>query len=86
MCDNEEAAIDGDGEARRGKKRKRSQDAERKRCEYRARAKNKSRPWNEMEEKLFEDAVTTMYEWGDWISVSRTIPTRTKSKKHQVIV
>ena len=82
MCDNEEA----DGEARRGKKRTRSQDAERKRCEYRARAKNKSRPWNEMEEKLFEDAVTTMYEWGDWISVSRIIPTRTKSKKHQVIV
>ena len=46
----------------------------------------KDRPWNEMEEKLFEDAVTTMYEWGDWISVSRIIPTRTKSKKHQVIV
>ena len=83
MCDNEEAAIDGDGEARRGKKRKRSQDAERKRCD---RTKNKAKPWNEMEEKLFEDAVTTMYEWGDWISVSRTIPTRTKSKKHQVIV
>lgn len=79
MCDNEEAAIDG--EARRGKKRTLSQDAERKRCEY----KNKARPWNEVEEKLFEDAVRTMYEWGDWISVSRAIPTRTKSK-HQAIV
>ena len=41
--------------------------------------------WNEIEEKLFEDAVKTMYEWGDWISVSRAIPTRTKSK-HQAIV
>jgi hypothetical protein len=46
----------------------------------------KDRPWNEIEGKLFEDAVRTMYEWGDWISVSRTIPKRTKSKKHQAIV
>ena len=36
--------------------------------------------WTELEEKLFEDAVKTLNGWGDWISVARIIPTRTKSK------
>jgi len=51
---------------------------ERKRHE-RARKKTKF-CWTELEEKLFEDAVKTLNGWGDWISVARIIPTRTKSK------
>ena len=53
-------------------------DRERKRHE-RARKKTKF-CWTELEEKLFEDAVKTLNGWGDWISVARIIPTRTKSK------
>ena len=47
----------------------------------RSRARKKTKfCWTELEENLFEDAVKTLYGWGDWISVARIIPTRTKSK------
>ena len=48
-------------------------------------AKNKKKVrydiWNEEEEKLFEDVVKTFSGWGDWASVARNIPNRTKSKR-----
>ena len=43
-----------------------------------------AKPWTELEEKLFEDSVTT-YGWEDWISVARVIPKRTKSKHRKPI-
>jgi hypothetical protein len=43
--------------------------------------KKKEKPWNEEEEKLFEDVVKTFSGWGDWASVARNIPNRTKSKR-----
>ena len=40
-----------------------------------------AKPWNEEEEKLFEEAVKGLHGWGgDWTFVARDIPKRTKSK------
>ena len=65
---------------------KKRKEAERKRCEYaKNKAKNKAKPWNEKEEKLFEEAVKGLHGWGgDWTLVARDIPTRTKSK-HTIV-
>ena len=61
---------------------KKRKEAERKVHE---RAKNKAKPWNEKEEKLFEEAVKGLHGWGgDWTLVARDIPTRTKSK-HTIV-
>ena len=77
---------------------KKRKEAERKRCEYaknkaknaerkvHERAKNKAKPWNEKEEKLFEEAVKGLHGWGgDWTLVARDIPTRSKSK-HTIVL
>ena len=62
---------------------KKRKEAERKRCEY---AKNKAKPWNEKEQKLFEEAVKGLHGWGgDWTLVARDIPTRSKSK-HTIVL
>ncbi|MGV7235229.1 MAG: SANT/Myb-like DNA-binding domain-containing protein [Nitrosomonadaceae bacterium] len=46
----------------------------------RSRVGKRAKLWDEIEVKLFEDAVKTLYGWGDWVSVACVIPTRTKSK------
>ena len=65
---------------------KKRKEAERKVHERaKNKAKNKAKPWNEKEEKLFEEAVKGLHGWGgDWTLVARDIPTRTKSK-HTIV-
>ena len=66
---------------------KKRKEAERKVHERaKNKAKNKAKPWNEKEEKLFEEAVKGLHGWGgDWTSVARDIPTRSKSK-HTIVL
>ena len=86
--------LDVDEKKRKEAERKRceyaknkAKNAERKRCEYaKNKAKNKAKPWNEKEEKLFEEAVKGLHGWGgDWTLVARDIPTRSKSK-HTIVL
>lgn len=36
-------------------------------------------PWDESEQKCFEECVTNLHGWGNWALIARSIPNRTKS-------